>query len=115
MTDDRMAVLGRVEKAADADLVRETLACAAERIMGAGAGTLTGAAKGARSALREPHLNSLPRGLPGGYRDRDRDREMRAGRIALAILRLGKRSYLPSFPEPRGTAEKALAAVIEEA
>jgi len=105
MTDDRMALLELVEKAADADLVREMLAFAAERIMDAEVETLTGAAKGARCALRETHRN--------GYRDRDWD--TRAGRIELAIPKLRKGSYFPSFLEPRRTAEKALVAVIQEA
>jgi len=105
MTDDRMALLELVEKAADADLVREMLAFAAERIMDAEVETLTGAAKGARSALRETHRN--------GYRERDWD--TRAGRIDLAIPKLRKGSYFPSFLEPRRTAEKALVAVIQEA
>jgi transposase-like protein len=48
-----------------------------------------------------------------GYRERAW--ETRAGRIELAIPKLRKGSYLPSFPEPRRTAEKALTAVIQEA
>jgi putative transposase len=55
--------------------------------------------------LREAHRN--------GYRARDWD--TRAGRIELAIPRLRKGSYFPSFLEPRRTAEKALVAVIQEA
>jgi transposase-like protein len=105
MTDERMALIELVEKAADADLVREMLAFAAERIMDAEAEMLTGAAKGARTALRENHRN--------GYRERDWD--TRAGRIELAIPKLRKGSYFPSFLEPRRTAEKALVAVIQEA
>ena len=46
-----------------------------------------------------------------GYRERDWD--TRAGRITLAIPKLRKGSYFPSFLEPRRTAEKALAAVIQ--
>jgi hypothetical protein len=46
MTNDRMALLELVEKAADADLVREMLAFAAERIMDAEVETPTGASKG---------------------------------------------------------------------
>lgn len=65
MTDERMALIELVEKVADADLVREMLAFAAERIMDAEAEMLTGAAKGARTALRENHRN--------GYRERDWD------------------------------------------
>ena len=39
----------------------------------------------------------------------------RAGRIALETRKLRKGSYLPSFIEPRRTAEKAPVAVIQEA
>ncbi len=105
MTDERMALIELVEKEADGDLVREMLAFAAERIMEAEVELRTGAAKGARSPLREVQRN--------GYRDRDWD--TRAGRIALAIPKLRKGTYFPSFLEPRRTAEKALVAVIQEA
>jgi transposase-like protein len=100
-----MALLELVEKGADADLVREMLAFAAERVMEAEAEVAAGAAKGARTPLREAHRN--------GYRERDWD--TRAGRIELAIPRLRKGSYFPSFLEPRRTAEKALVAVVQEA
>ena len=105
MTEERMALLELVEKEADADLVRDMLAFAAERIMEAEVEVAAGAAKGARTPLREAHRN--------GYRQRDWD--TRAGRIELAIPRLRKGSYFPSFLEPRRTAEKALVAVIQEA
>lgn len=105
MTNDRMALIELVEKQADGDLVREMLAFAAERIMEAEVEARTGAAKGARTALREVQRN--------GYRDRDWD--TRAGRITLEIPKLRKGSYFPSFLEPRRTAEKALVAVIQEA
>ena len=105
MTDERMTLLELVEQQADGDLVREMLAFAAERIMEAEVEARTGVAKGARSPLREVQRN--------GYRDRDWD--TRAGRIALEIPKLRKGSYLPSFLEPRRTAEKALMAVIQEA
>ena len=105
MTDERMALLELVEQQADGDLVREMLAFAADRIMEAEVETRTGAAKGARSPLREAQRN--------GYRTRDWD--TRAGRIALEIPKLRKGSYLPRFIEPRRTAEKALVAVIQEA
>jgi len=104
MTDDRMTLMELVEKQADGDLVREMLAFAAERIMEAEVEARAGAAKGARSPLREVQRN--------GYRERDWD--TRAGRIALDIPKLRKGSYFPSFLEPRRTAEKALVAVIQE-
>jgi len=100
-----MALLDLVEKDADSDLVRDMLAFAAERLMEAEAEVAAGAAKGAREPLREAHRN--------GYRAREWD--TRAGRIELAIPRLRKGSYFPSFLEPRRTAEKALVAVIQEA
>src|SRR3954464_13203194 len=105
MTDDRMALVELIEKRADTDLVREMLAFAAARLMDLEVETLTGAPAGLRSPERLNHRN--------GYRERAWD--TRAGRIDLAIPKLRKGSYLPSFLEPRRTAEKALTAVIQEA
>ena len=105
MTDDRMNLLELIEKRADADLVREMLAFAAERLMDLEVEGRTGVAAGARSPERLNHRN--------GYRERAWD--TRVGRIDLAIPKLRKGSYLPSFLEPRRTAEKALTAVIQEA
>lgn len=105
MTDDRMNLEELVEKEADADLVREMLAFAAERLMEMEVEATTGAPKGARSPTRAVRRN--------GYRARGW--ETRAGRVDLAIPKLRRGSYFPSFLEPRRTAEKALAAVIQEA
>jgi putative transposase len=105
MTDDRMALLELIEKGADADLVRDLLALAADRLMAAEVDQLTGAPAGVRSPERINHRN--------GYRDRGW--ETRVGRIELAIPKLRKGSYFPAFLEPRRTAEKALTAVIQEA
>ena len=79
MTDDKMALIELVEKQADGDLVREMLAFAAERIMEAEIEGRTGAAKGARSPMREAQRN--------GYRDRDWDAYRRGGDGAIADLR----------------------------
>ncbi|GLI95460.1 hypothetical protein LMG27198_44520 [Methylocystis echinoides] len=65
----------------------------------------TGAPCGVPSSDRQNKRN--------GYRERPW--ETRAGRIDLSIPKLRKGSYFPSFLEPRRTAEKALAAVIQEA
>jgi transposase-like protein len=81
------------------------LAFAAGWIIEAEVETQTGAAKCARSPLRQVQRN--------GYRDRDRDTS--AGRVLLEIPKLRKGSYLPSFLDPRRTADKALVAVIQEA
>jgi putative transposase len=105
MTDDRMALLELIEKRADADLVREMLHFAAGRVMELEVQARTGAAHGARDPARLEQRN--------GYRERAW--ETRAGRVELAIPRLRRGSYFPSFLEPRRTAEKALTAVIQEA
>lgn len=105
MTNAKMALLELVEQEADADLVREMLAFAAERMMEMEIESKTGAPVGSRSPERLNHRN--------GYRERAWD--TRAGRIELAIPKLRKGSYFPSFLEPRRTAEKALVAVIQEA
>src|ERR1043166_7296911 len=105
MTDAKMALLQLVEQEADAGLGRERLAFAAEPMSELEIETKTGAPAGTRSADRVNHRN--------GYRERAWD--TRAGRIELAIPKLRKSSYFPSFLEPRRTAEKALTAVIQEA
>src|SRR4051812_19501733 len=105
MTDERMALIELIEKGADADLVRELLAFAADRMMELEVEAKTGAPAGTRSPDRLNHRN--------GYRERGWD--TRAGRIDLSIPKLRKGSYFPSFLEPRRTAEKALTAVIQEA
>jgi len=105
MADEKMALLDLIEKSADADLVREMLGFAAERLMAMEAQARTGAAHGVRDPARQVQRN--------GYRERAW--ETRVGRIDLAIPRLRKGSYFPSFLEPRRTAEKALTAVIQEA
>jgi hypothetical protein len=47
MTDERMALIELIEKSSDADLVRDMLAFAAERLMAMEVDTLTGAPAGA--------------------------------------------------------------------
>ena len=82
MTDDRMALLELIEKRADADLVREMLGFAAERLMEAEMQVRTGAAHGERDPARLVQRN--------GYRARAWD--TRVGRIDLEIPRLRRGS-----------------------
>jgi len=62
MTTEMMALQGLLEKTSDADLVREMLGFAAERLMDLEVGGKTGAAWGEKSAERLAQCN--------GYRDR---------------------------------------------
>ena len=105
MTDDRIALRELLEKSADADLLREMIGFAAERLMELEVQSLTGAGYGERALNRLAQRN--------GYRDRIW--ETRAGTVELRIPKLRKGSYFPGFLEPRRVAEKALTAVIQEA
>jgi transposase-like protein len=105
MTDEMMALQGLLEKTSDADLLREMLGFAAERLMELDVGSKTGAAWGEKSGERLAQRN--------GYRDRIW--ETRAGTIELRIPKLRRGSYFPGFLEPRRLAEKALTAAIQEA
>jgi len=105
MTDDRMALAQLLEKGSDSDLLREMIGYVAQRLMQLDVEGLVGAAHGERGEARENWRN--------GYRDREW--HTRSGTVPLRIPKLRRGSYFPAFLEPRRSAEKALAAVVQEA
>src|ERR1700730_14976155 len=99
MTTEMMNLRSLVEKTPDADVLRDMIAFAAERLMEIEVEALTGAGHGEKSPTRLG----------------ERDGETRAGTVELRTPRLRKGSYVPGFLEPRRMAKKALTAVIQEA
>jgi transposase-like protein len=105
MTNPMMTLNTLLEKTSDADILREMIGFASQRLMEMEVGARTGAAYGHKDPDRLVSRN--------GYRARDWD--TRAGTVELQIPKLRKGSYFPGFLEPRRMTEKALTAVIQEA
>jgi putative transposase len=106
MTTPTIALAELAEKGADVDVLRQMVQFMAQRLMELDAEARCGA--GYDEKCPQTRQNSR-----NGYRDRLWD--TRAGAIELKIPKLRRGSYFPEFLEPRRTAEKALAAVIQEA
>jgi transposase-like protein len=88
------------------DVLRDSLRWVCQQLMEAEVSELVGAARGERAPEeRLTHRN--------GYRARPW--ATRAGEIELAIPKIRRGSYFPSFIEPRRRAEQALVAVVQEA
>ena len=88
------------------DFLRESLRWVVQQLMEAEVSELIGAERGERAPeQRLTHRN--------GYRPRRWD--TRAGEIELAIPKIRRGSYFPSFLEPRRRSEQALVAVIQQA
>ena len=105
MTNPMMTLNTLLEKTSDADILREMIGFASQRLMEMEVGARTGAAYGHKDPDRLVSRN--------GYRVRDWDTH--AGTVELQIPKLRKGSYFPGFLEPRRMTEKALTAVIQEA
>lgn len=106
MTNPTMALAELAEKGADVDVLRQMVQFMAQRLMDIDVQARCGAEYDEKApASRQNSRN--------GYRERLWD--TRAGSIDLRIPKLRRGSYFPEFLEPRRTAERALAAVIQEA
>jgi putative transposase len=105
MTTPTIALTELAEKGADVDVLRQMVQFMAQRLMEIDVEGRCGAGYDEKSRDR---INSR-----NGYRERTW--ETRAGTIELKVPKLRSGSYFPEFLEPRRTAEKALAAVIQEA
>jgi transposase-like protein len=99
-------VVGYLLEEEGLDFLRESLTWVVQQLMEAEVSELVGAAHGERAPeARLTHRN--------GYRQRPW--ATRAGEIELAIPKLRRGSYFPSFLEPRRRSEQALVSVVQEA
>jgi Transposase, Mutator family len=99
-------VVGYLLEGEGMDFLRESLSWVVQQLMEAEVSELVGVARGERAPEeRLTHRN--------GYRARLW--ATRAGELELAIPKLRRGSYFPSFLEPRRRSEQALVSVVREA
>ena len=99
-------VVGYLLEGEGLDFLRESLSWVVQQLMEAEVSELVGAGRGERvPGERLTHRN--------GYRQRPW--QTRAGELELAIPKLRRGSYFPSFLEPRRRSEQALVSVVQEA
>src|SRR5437667_5594164 len=104
MTTDE--VVGYLLEGEGLDFLRESVAWVVQQLMEAEVSELVGAARGEVEAEeRLTHRNGF----------RMRSWSTRAGEIELAIPKIRRGSYFPSFLEPRKRSEQALVSVVQEA
>lgn len=99
-------VVGYLLEGEGLDFLRESLSWVVQQLMEAEVSELIGAARGERAP--EERLTQR-----NGYRARPW--ATRAGELELAIPKLRRGSYFPSFLEPRRRSEQALVSVVQEA
>ncbi len=108
MAKHRMDVstfVGKLLEAEDVDLLREGVRILAQVLMDAEVSTQIGAELYERTEERTAQRN--------GYRTRTWD--TRVGTVELRVPKIAPGTYFPALLEPRRRAERALAAVIQEA
>jgi len=108
MAKHRMDVttfVGKLLEETDVDLLREGVRVLAQVLMDAEVTAQIGAEPYERSEERTAHRN--------GYRTRTWD--TRVGTVELRVPKVAPGTYFPSLLEPRRRAERALAAVVQEA
>jgi len=99
-------VVGYLFEEEGLDFLRESLMWVVQQLMEAEVSELIGAERGERAPEeRLTHRN--------GYRPRRWD--TRAGELELAIPKLRRGSYFPSFLQPRRRSEQALVSVVQQA
>jgi transposase-like protein len=99
-------VVGYLLEGEGLDFLRESLAWVVQQLMEAEVSELVGASYGERAP--EERLTQR-----NGYRARPWS--TRAGELELAIPKIRRGSYFPSFLEPRRRSEQALVSVVQEA
>lgn len=87
MTDPMLHLRSLVEQAPDADILRDMISFAVERLMGIEVGNLTSAGYGGKSPARLVQCNG----------HRERDWKMRASTVELRIPKLRKAATPPAF------------------
>jgi putative transposase len=102
---DFSSFVGKLLAEDDADLLKEGIRVLAQAFMDAEVSTQIGGELYERSEERTARRN--------GYRTRTWD--TRVGTVGLRVPKIVPGSYFPSLLEPRRRAERALAAVIQEA
>ena len=100
-----LELLRKAQLEGDSDFLREGVRVLSQALMEMEVEQHVGAARHERTEGRSGHRN--------GYREREWD--TRVGTVKLRVPRVRDSSYFPSLLEPRRRAERALAAVVQEA